>query len=622
MSQNPPSFNSRYRAMEAHLRQKGLLDQLDQLPPDEDMRFLDDKSFRIAGITHTYSVVMEVGRSFGLNWAAANGDIIQEQAGPLGTTKFWTRDSGLILYAPAPFDTPGIREGLATPMAPETLALIRFYLVQYIRRRNKKDQTLAFPDLEDLSKALRKALHSPRQKQESFTLNTRVGTSNSYQGGIPPAPLSALNMASRGLVEVGRAPLDHPPPSSNNGTSRSFNSLFENPAKATPQTSNTVAQWQVSHTENCSDPDTGNSAGNGIKFASWMSIARRISQTLLSHLPPIDKIDILPLSRHGFVRLQIRLGVVEGRPLHACFKLTANTTISPSFWVLICGAKLINQPFGDAWTKVDFGELEDIVQSEPSKIQWPFSAAGTQEELKVLCKWYFILAAESKVHDFEDKLFPMNDTLVDHLTKACKRIKATKDDDMVDYDDEVSSFNGDAQTSNSLERFSTATTLVGRSSPDSCAEFTSHRSAPPSDSSTTATATPQTKPRLRLNLLSEKRSKTQDEVRKHPARPPTTSSKRGPRKETYDNSSPMSPSRRVKKTRKQSGTARRRSSGRKVRIASLQSEWNREQERLQMSKEEQTASQMRLNEIHGELIGLLGGQSMEQIDCSETEESY
>ncbi|KAH7087297.1 hypothetical protein FB567DRAFT_343098 [Paraphoma chrysanthemicola] len=620
MSQDPPAFNSRYRAMEAHLRQEGLLDQLDQLPRHEDMRFLDDESFRIEGITHTYPVVMEVGKSFGRNWATANGDIIQEQSGTLGMIKFWTKISGIILYAPPPFNTPGIDEGLATPMAPETLALIRFYLVQYMRRRNNKDQTLPFPDFEDLSNALRKALHWLRQKQQSLALPTRVGEgsrttpSNSHQGGIQPAPLSALNMASHGFVEVGHAPLENSPPSSDIGTSNSFNSLFDSPVKATQQTSNGVAQLQVSLLENGSNSNAGNSTGKGIEFASAASLARKIRQTLLNQLPPIDEIDIQPLRQRGFVPLHIRLGVVDERPLRAWFKLTANKMVSPSFCVMFRGAKLLHQSLGNAWTKADFGELEDIVQAEPSKIRWPFSAAGTQEELKSLCKWYFILAAESELHGFTDKLFPMNDTMVDHLKKACRRIKATKDDDMVDFDDDddddddeddVSSFNDNPQTPSSSGRLSTAATLVDRASPDSFADFMSFRSTSPSWATPTTPVTPQTQPRLR-RLPSEECSKTQNAVRKHPARAPTAPSEKRQTPRSPDVSSPIAPGRRAEKLRKQARNTRKSSSSKNSRIASLQAEWDREQARLQMSKAEQDASQMRLNEIHGEMMGLMG----------------
>lgn len=431
------------------------MNQLDHLPSIGDMRFNENVTFRIKGAVYPNPVVMEVGRSFGNNWACADGTVIQEQAGSFGATKIWTGSSGLALYPPAPFDAPGLREGIKTPMSPKALALVRFYMVQYAKREGRK-HILDFPDLDDLTEALRIALRPPSTEHGAPNVPKEIHVGFESKGNLKSLKFSAHVI--NGFIPTPSAAAAHPTPGAESmlpspvpvssqasglaehaanvsktastipsidGVSQSSHvSRFGSPLDQIRRRSNTVADWQASIPDEAfdasisdfekeqDDDDTEAAAphdsdSSPVVFATRANLRGQINGTLLKYLAPLKEITFVPSPQTGYVNIQILLGRRDGRPLHAVFKPSANKKVSPSFSVLVCGAKLAYQLFGDGWTKLDFGELTRVIGDWPSDLAWPFAAACNVEELKALCKWYFTLAADAGVHGFKDHLFPV-----------------------------------------------------------------------------------------------------------------------------------------------------------------------------------------------------------------------
>jgi hypothetical protein len=324
-----------------------------------------------------------------------------------------------------------------------------------------------------------------------------------------------------------------------------------------------------------------------VVFATRANLRGQINGTLLKYLAPLKEITFVPSPQTGYVNIQILLGRRDGRPLHAVFKPSANKKVSPSFSVLVCGAKLAYQLFGDGWTKLDFGELTRVIGDWPSDLAWPFAAACNVEELKALCKWYFTLAADAGVHGFKDHLFPVNETLITHLTKACERVRASLVGDNLalssnDDADEADSPNSEPRASGISDDVSMTSGSVGKPSADSFADFVSHFSAVHSSASTTPVAGPSSG----RNQSMFKRGGKPQGLRKHPARKPITPNPpRAPRKQySIHSQSPIPASRGMAKSPPRGHVVEDSVTMTDVMIARLKEELQRELQRISESR--------------------------------------
>jgi hypothetical protein len=369
--------------------------------------------------------------------------------------------------------------------------------------------------------------------------------------------------------------------------------------------SNTVADWQASIPDEAFDADIGDLAeeqdddddtevaaphdsdNSPVVFATRAILRGEINGTLLKYLPPLKEITFVPSPQTGYVNIQIILGQKDGRPLHAVFKSSANKKVSPSFSVLVCGAKLAYQLFGDGWTKLDFGELTRVIGDWPSDLVWPFSAACNVQELKALCKWYFTLAADAGVHGFKEHLFPVNETLITHLTKACERVRASLAGDNLDLssddgDDEADSPSSEPRATGISDDVSVTSGSVGKPSADSFADFVSHFSAVQSSAPTTPVAGPS----IGQNQSMFKRGRKPQEVRKHPARRPITlNPPRAPRKQSSVHSqSPIPASRGMAKSALRGYVVGDPVTMKHTMIARLNEELQRETQRISESR--------------------------------------
>ncbi|KAF2029015.1 hypothetical protein EK21DRAFT_90226 [Setomelanomma holmii] len=523
------SFDKQYRELWARVRQEQLGAVLSGLPPNDPVQFADGRVFIINGRAYNYLLLLDMGRSIVRTWACSDGNVIQEPVGPFGTTRFWTGQAGLVLHPPRPFDTPGFREGLKTPTSPETLPLVRFYMMQFVHRRGGerggalKRATVAWPDLDRLIKALR-ILSTPaptqqqqpsnfselHQRREMIKINLRPWAVSSHlrEGAMPsssrfeqalrevrPGALSEatdqaddvdsrLETMSNLLIDSERQRSLSKSTSKHKGEASA-----DRQAKHSGQTPHSDShgfegsQARRDPTSDLSSAFTGVSISTSPSLTSRATLASRVGLQLLKHLPPLSQIKFVPSPQTDYVRIQIRLGQQNGRLIHAAFRPTAEGTAAPSFFMLTCVVELVESSgIGGAWNKVDFGERQDILGAIPSNLTFPFSEATNLEEVKALCKWYFTLAADAGLHGFKDQLFLVNDTLVTQLKKACMRVRDSSSDRGSDY----SSVDG-SQAENLGSRFASVkldydfednrSTTGCSHSTDSFAEFQQHVSA-------------------------------------------------------------------------------------------------------------------------------------------------
>jgi hypothetical protein len=151
-------FEGKFRTLKTRLSEAGMEDALRNIPELKNLRFEVSKVFRVGGLAFKYPFVIHIGEWGGDHWACPDGKVFQEQLGAYGSSVYWTAEM-MNDYAPprpAPFNVSAALEaGLITPMTPETLALVRFYIVRQANKTNQKTRRLDFPNFDNLMAALR-----------------------------------------------------------------------------------------------------------------------------------------------------------------------------------------------------------------------------------------------------------------------------------------------------------------------------------------------------------------------------------------------------------------------------------------------------------------------------------
>jgi hypothetical protein len=145
--------------MKTHLTKERVGDVIRSMPKLEEVRFEANKVFQVGGRVFLHPFIVYVGKWAGNHWACPDGNVIQEPSGALyGKSVYWTSaiGDGYDPPRPAPFNASAALEaGIVTPMSPEVLSLVQFYIVRQAEYTNQEKMKIDFPVLDDLVTALR-----------------------------------------------------------------------------------------------------------------------------------------------------------------------------------------------------------------------------------------------------------------------------------------------------------------------------------------------------------------------------------------------------------------------------------------------------------------------------------
>jgi hypothetical protein len=159
---NTVKFNHNFLIQEDDIERAGLTALMQKLPGYDTLNFKYDKIFFVDGMRLLYPIVLRVGHAKGLLFACPDGNVIRETMNPYEPSTFWTREDilakKLAPYSetPAPFDhCPILRDGLRTPMSPETQALLRYYISLRALDTDLTKYRLEFANVKHLKRALK-----------------------------------------------------------------------------------------------------------------------------------------------------------------------------------------------------------------------------------------------------------------------------------------------------------------------------------------------------------------------------------------------------------------------------------------------------------------------------------
>ncbi|CAA9957969.1 hypothetical protein PTMSG1_01545 [Pyrenophora teres f. maculata] len=180
------------------------------------------------------------------------------------------------------------------------------------------------------------------------------------------------------------------------------------------------------------------SVKDGISYGDTVTarvLEERLGWKLLLALPDLS-LNFCPQDEEEYLPICLNLGTCGDEVsnkvygLYLYLKPSRNYNVAPGTCIVMNnmpvekGKGKGREKKGDdnKGTQIDFHRLLNMSNSGMAQLIWPFRAIDKTEEFKAVAKWYFIKAAESRLHDFEDHDIPHNENFETQLRKACRRI--------------------------------------------------------------------------------------------------------------------------------------------------------------------------------------------------------
>jgi hypothetical protein len=207
----------------------------------------------------------------------------------------------------------------------------------------------------------------------------------------------------------------------------------------------TAARAQsVSSSEPTYESDTGSSTSDdhGDEFATTESLVNAVGDKLMTFktLPELEKLYFYKQDEEQYQPICLHLGHYgDGTgtvsSLYVYLKYSTNHSNAPGMHLIkaLSTTTVLKSHVkaGDAntGTHIDFTELVSMIERGIIHLNWPFRALDTRlRDMIAVIKYCFVLAAQSRLHDYKDHCIPQVASFDKDLRSACMRIQKHMDD--------------------------------------------------------------------------------------------------------------------------------------------------------------------------------------------------